>query len=63
MTTITNSAAVASEALPPDAQLMQLVAGAFVSSALYVAAKLGIADLLQFRPSIVRRACLNYRNG
>jgi len=42
----TNAAAVAPDTLPADAQLMQLLSGAFVSSAVYAAAKLGIADLL-----------------
>lgn len=41
-----SAAAPAPEQLPPDAQLLQLVSGAFVSQAIYVAAKLGIADLL-----------------
>ena len=36
--------------MPPDAQLMQLVSGAFVSAAVYSAAKLGIADLLADGP-------------
>ena len=54
MTTTTNIAAVpAAEQLPPDAQLLQLVAGAFVSQAVYVAAKLGIADLLADGPKSV----------
>lgn len=51
MTTTTNVAAVpASQQLPADAQLLQLVSGAFVSQAVYVAAKLGIADLLADGP-------------
>ena len=37
-------------ALPPEAQLTQLVAGCFLSQAVYVAAKLGIADLLADGP-------------
>jgi hypothetical protein len=41
-----NATAPAPESLPADAQLMQLLSGAFVSSAVYTAAKLGIADLL-----------------
>ena len=45
-----NAAAAAPEVLPPDAQLMQLVSGAFVSAAVYTAAKLGIADLLADGP-------------
>lgn len=49
MTTRSN-AATAMETLPPDAQLLQLVSGAFISSAVYAAAKLGIADLLADGP-------------
>ncbi|HUR97809.1 MAG TPA: methyltransferase [Pyrinomonadaceae bacterium] len=45
-----NAAAPAPDQLPPDAQLMQLVSGAFVSAAVYTAAKLGIADLLAAGP-------------
>jgi hypothetical protein len=45
-----NAAAAAPESIPPDAQLMQLVSGAFVSAAVYTAAKLGIADLLAAGP-------------
>lgn len=36
--------------LPPQAQLMQVVAGCFMTQAVYVAAKLGIADLLKDKP-------------
>src|SRR5687768_14240123 len=50
MTNTSSSLATAPEALPPDAQLMQLLSGAFVSSAVYAAAKLGIADLLADGP-------------
>jgi hypothetical protein len=46
MTDQTNSAA-AMQAMPPEAQIMQLTMGCFVSQAIYVAAKLGIADLLK----------------
>ncbi len=53
MTTNNTSAAPAMETLPPDAQLLQLVSGAFVSSAVYAAAKLGIADLLAEGPQHV----------
>lgn len=55
--TLTNestAAAQAPEHLPPDAQLLQLVSGAFVSQAIYVAAKLGIADLVAEGPRDVR---------
>lgn len=47
--TTTNSTAPALE-VPAEAQLMQLVSGAFVSAAIYTAAKLGIADLLADGP-------------
>ena len=52
MTPITEStaAATAPEMLPPDAQLLQLACGAFVSQAVYVVAKLGIADLVADGP-------------
>ena len=50
MTNSINAAAMAPDALPPDAQLLQLVSGAFVSAAVYSAAKLGIADLLAAGP-------------
>jgi len=46
MTTNTNAAAPAPQALPADAQLMQLLSGAFIAPAIYTAAKIGIADLL-----------------
>ena len=42
----TSAAAPAPQQLPPDVQLLQLVMGAFVSQAIYVTAKLGIADLV-----------------
>ncbi len=42
--------ATSPQQLPPDAQLLQLVSGAFVSAAVYAAAKLGIADLLADGP-------------
>ena len=53
--TITNetAAATAPQQLPPDAQLLQLVGGAFISQAIYVAAKLGIADLVADGPRTV----------
>ncbi len=38
------------EALPPSARLMTLMAGSWISQAVYVAAKLGIADLLADGP-------------
>ncbi len=48
-----SSAASARPQLPPDAQLLQLICGAFISQAVYVAAKLGIADLLADGPKHV----------
>ena len=50
MSTTTLSTAPAPAAIPPGAQLMQIVASAFVSQSTYVAAKLGIADLLADGP-------------
>ena len=51
MTTTTHIAiAPAVEQLPPDAQMLQFTAGAFLAQAAYVAAKLGIADLLADGP-------------
>ena len=41
------SAAPAPAQLPPDAQLLSIVSTAWTSAAIYVAAKLGIADLLK----------------
>jgi len=46
----TNAAAAALNTLPADAQLMQLLSGAFIAPAIYTAAKLGIADLLNGGP-------------
>jgi hypothetical protein len=42
----TQTGAAMQSEVPPQAQLMNLVGGSFVSQAIYVAAKLGIADLL-----------------
>lgn len=53
---MTISATVSKKAdiqIPPDAQLLQLATGAFISQAVYVAAKLGIADLLSDGPRSV----------
>jgi ubiquinone/menaquinone biosynthesis C-methylase UbiE len=47
MTTHSNAAAEATMPVPPEAQLMQIVGGCFQSQAVYVAAQLGIADLLK----------------
>ncbi|MEP7212393.1 MAG: methyltransferase [Acidobacteriota bacterium] len=53
MTTTNLAAAPAADALPPDAQLLQFSAGAFLAQAIYVAAKLGVADLLAEGPKSV----------
>lgn len=44
------SAAPAPEQLPPDTQLLSIVSTAWTSAAIYVTAKLGIADLLKDGP-------------
>ena len=46
----TTSTATALQELPPDAQLLSIVSSAWTSAAIYVAAKLGIADLLKDGP-------------
>lgn len=46
MTMQENATATAKEELPPAAQTMQTLGACFISQAAYVAAKLGIADLL-----------------
>ena len=43
------------EQMNPEAALMQLVGGSFISQATYVAAKLGIADLLAEKPQPVAK--------
>lgn len=50
MTTQNNAAAIAPQEVPTDAVLGQIMMGAFASQAVYVAAKLGIADLVQENP-------------
>ena len=47
------SAAAAPGQLPPDAQLLSIVSSAWTSAAVYVTAKLGIADLLKDGPKSV----------
>jgi hypothetical protein len=47
---MSNAESVAAPALPPHVQLIQMCAGAWVSAALYAAAKLGIADHLAEGP-------------
>ncbi len=41
-----NTSAAARHEIPPEGQIMQFIMGGFVSQAIYVAAKLGIADFL-----------------
>jgi hypothetical protein len=56
MSTQSNAAAVTAapaQQMPPEAVLMQMVGGAFISQAISVAAKLGIADLLAEKPKQV----------
>ena len=56
MSTQSNAAAVTAtttQQLPPEAVLMQMAGGAFISQAISVAAKLGIADLLASKPKQV----------
>lgn len=50
MSTQQSMAAAAAQPLPPEAVIMQMVGGAFVSQAVSLAAKLGIADLLAQKP-------------
>ena len=50
MTTHSNAAAEAPIPMSPEAELMQIVGGCYQSQAVYVAAKLGIADLLKDQP-------------
>lgn len=49
----TAAVAPAAEQLPPEAVIMQMVGGVFVSQAVSLAAKLGIADLLAQKPKTV----------
>jgi len=46
----TSSTAPAPQQLPPDAHVLSIVTGAWTSAAVYVAARLGIADLLKDGP-------------
>jgi len=49
------STAAVPQALPPSAQLLQLASGVFISQAIYVAAKLGVADLLANGPKTAKQ--------
>lgn len=53
MTTQVDATTTMKEQLPPEAQLMQTLGACFISQAAYVAAKLGIADLLADSPKHV----------
>ncbi|HEY0547156.1 MAG TPA: methyltransferase [Pyrinomonadaceae bacterium] len=53
MSTQHNAATAAAQELPAEAVLMQMSGGAFISQAVSVAAKLGIADLLSAKPKPV----------
>lgn len=54
MTNQLNTAAAPAQGMPPEAQMAQLFMGAFVSQAVYVGAKLGLADLLVDGPVSVK---------
>jgi hypothetical protein len=54
MNTQTNTATVMMPEMPPEAQLMQIVGGCFISQTVYVAAKLGLADLVKDSPQTVK---------
>lgn len=47
---MTTLSIAAQQQLPPEAQLINIISGAWTSAAVYVAAKLGIADLLREGP-------------
>lgn len=53
MNTATSAANAPQQVMPPEAAMMQMVMGGFVSQAVYVAAKLGIADLLEAKPQTI----------
>ena len=52
-TTGAPAVATAAQAMPPEAFLTQLAFGAMMTQALYVAARLGVADLLAAKPQTV----------
>ncbi|MDQ6651261.1 MAG: acetylserotonin O-methyltransferase [Acidobacteriota bacterium] len=54
MDTQTPGTQTAPEAIPPVAQLMQILGGCLPSQAVYVAAKIGVADLLKDGPLNIR---------
>lgn len=53
MTTKENATTAMKEQLPPEAQMMQTLGACYISQAAYVAAKLGVADLLAVTPKHV----------
>lgn len=53
MTTQENATTTMKEQLPPEAQMMQTLGASLISQAAYVAAKLGVADLLAENPKPV----------
>jgi hypothetical protein len=53
MTTQENATTTMKEQIPPEAQMMQTLGACFISQAAYIAAKLGIADLLAVNPKPV----------
>ncbi len=53
MSSESSAAAPAPGQMPPEAQLMQIAGGCILTQAVYVAAKLGIADLLKEKPESV----------
>jgi hypothetical protein len=53
MTTKENGTTAMKEQLPPEVQMMQALGACYISQAAYVAAKLGVADLLAVTPKHV----------
>ncbi|HEX8920934.1 MAG TPA: methyltransferase dimerization domain-containing protein, partial [Pyrinomonadaceae bacterium] len=51
---VNNAVAAAAQPLPPEAFIGQVAFGAMMTQALYVAAKLGVADLLAAKPLTVK---------
>ena len=52
-TAATTATSAAAQPLPPEAYLMQVAFGAMMTQALYVAARLGVADLLADKPQTI----------